>query len=285
MSLAEIVASNVSMIRDRRSSGGGWESIATELAEMMGEDVNPASLKVAFSRATRQSLAPAPVEKISKPRAAERPAEIVKPAVNPDLAERLRAALTAAEARAVEALRERDSAREVVAKTAADRDQLAGEVEGLRREIAAVKEVGSGTGRQRAEGKQDSEKDGVIDGLRAELLEARKTVDQWERWSEDRGNDAPRSRPIMLVAMVVAALIVGGGSGVYGSRFLNDQEPVKVAVAAPYEATKPAQATTEIKPIQVPEKLSSDRPAGLRPIPPRPSVEGVLTGKTISLLD
>lgn len=282
MSLSEFVAQNVARIVALREGGKTWDEVATLIGSEIGEAVNVASLKKAFARATPEKVAPASVEKPLKRKAAARPAEIVKPVAKPDPAEGLRAALAASETRAAEALSERDSARAEVAKTEQDRDRLRVEIEGLKAEINEVKKRAE-TGEEE---KPDGEKDGGIDALRAELLQARKTVDQWERWSEDRINDVPPSRPIMVAAMVFGALLIGAGVGGYGSRFLADHRSVEVASVA----QKPTSTETEAEPTKAPfnvqEKRAFDRPAGLPPLPPRPSTEGALTGrKTISLLD
>jgi hypothetical protein len=282
MSVAAIVEEKVSMIRELRSSGSSWDEVASRLSDVTGEEVQVGSLKAAYSRATRLAETPAPVEKVSKPRAVEKPNDIAKPVAKTDQTQGLKAALTAAEARASAALAARDSEREVVAKTAADRDRLAGEVERLKCEIERGKRVAEAG----AEGKQDGEKDSVIDGLRVELAEALQAVERWEKWSEEQEQNAPRSRPILAVAAMVAALIVGAGAGGYGSRFLQDQEPVKVAAVATTQEVKPAPTKIESETKSEPVSGALNRPAGLPPIPPKPIVEGVLTsGKTISLLD
>lgn len=289
MSVASIVSENVTAIQGWRSESESWDSIATRLVTLTGEEVSVSSLKVAFSRLTRSSETPAPVEKASKPRAAVRPAEVVKTAVKSDQSDGLRVALTEAEERVSRALSERDSAMAAAAKMQGDGDRLMREIERLKSEVAANKEAALVTGRQRPEGKQDEEKDQVIQELRAQLAEARQAVERWEQWGRERGDDAPRSRPILAAAAILIALIIGGGSTHFGSRFLGDHEPVepiKLASSVPIEPVKPTLSEAEIAPIKVPSKTISDRPAGLPPLPPRPSVEGVLTGrKTISLLD
>jgi hypothetical protein len=285
MSLAEIVASNVSMIRERRSNGGGWDSIATKLSEMTGEDVNPASLKVAFSRATRSPVAPASVEKVSRPRAAAKPATTAPAPVKPDAAEGLRAALAEAETRTSEAVRERDSARDEAAKTAEDRDRLAGKIERLKSEIVAASATAS-SDRSDDDLRTMREQIGALTG---ELAEARQMVERWEQWASDKGDDAPRSRPIRAAAAILIALLLGSGCGVFVSRFVSDGAAVQVAASMPAEAPKAPSTETGSGSIKVPSTTPASRPAGLPPMPPRPATEGVLTGgrtmKTISLLD
>lgn len=290
MIISEYLRSNETRMRQMRQDGETWETIATLVGNETCQGVNVASLRKTYSRLfggnETQVETPAKVEKPVRKRAVGKLNDNAKPLEKTDQTQDLEAALLAAEQRASQAFRERDSEREVVAKTEQDRDRLRVEIDRLKSEI----EIGKRMAEPGEEAGSGGKKDVVIHALRIELSEAQKRIDHWEKWSEERGDDTPRSRPIMVAAMVVGALIVGAGAGGYGSRFMANPEPlnVAVAVAAPQkEEVKPAPMKIESETKSEPVSGALNRPAGLPPLPPKPLAEGALTSskKGISLLD
>jgi flagellar biosynthesis GTPase FlhF len=280
MSISEYLRGNETRMRQMRQDGETWETIASLVQNETGEEVNLASLRKTYSRLfggnEAQIEAPVRVEKPVRQRAVEKPADNGKPLEKTDL----QVALLAAQKRASEALKDRDSEREAAAKMQAERDRLRLEIDRQKSEIAAASATASSAQSDDMLALKEQMK-----GLTVELGEARQTIQEWEEWSDQQKQNAPRSRPIWVAASVLIALLIGGAGG-YGSRFMAHHEPVKVAAAATIQEVKPTSTETVQQTVEVPEKRSFDRPVGLPPIPPKPSREGALTGqKTISLFD